>query len=644
MFSKQTAEEKPDAFGLAFPGGSYTAAVINAGIMRGFQQKKVTIDGEERPAMERFDYVSAISGGNVPSVQFAFAQGTTSDELLDTDGINNPTEITYEDLDEVSEKSLFYSYTQSVVPSLARALIMSLIFGENFFAKVMYFSALEPFQIKAGVSIPPIRDDVSYTPLVNTAMVAPYETFPYWMYERMNVAFSQSLAKTTNVMQLTTFVTTFAPLYAFDNSLVWESAKESGHQIPIPAYITPDEFHIAYDLAELEFDPVGNVTTDPATLAPFSLPLNEVQAMKDTFTVERMLGHGTNLVSILAPIISYLIPTIPQDLIALMNEPLTQHIPMANGETREMAFTDGGLTDANGIPALLDKKVNKIIMPVYGTGGPEVTEGIGPVLATLGTILPYFGLILPESVGIEYEGGPFSFLSGFSWSSQWVRKVFDPMSNGENQIEILAEKLQSLYDAGQPLVASLENLAVVENKFFGVEGGAVVDLVIIGVWDVPVKFSEQVDPSVAPPPEGRNFTEHGYFTNEELSWVPRLLSTGKTGYIDFDFPLLNFTYNTQLPFMELKVETRECKMTEILTSWIVKESWDGLTGADGEVKFAGFNNFFEEKSMSKKVSILVCFQLFLTVNLTTSWFSVCLLFIPHSVCTKATKKSKKGRF
>lgn len=128
------------------------------------------------------------------------------------------------------------------------------------------------------------------------------------------------------------------------------------------------------------------------------------------------------------------------------------------------------------------------------------------------------------------------------------------------------------------------------------------DLVIIGVWDVPKTFSDQVDPSVAPPPIGRNFTENGYFTNDELAWVPRLYSTGKTGYIDLDYPFLNFTYSTQLPFLELKVETRECKMTEILTSWIVREAWDGLKGADGQLKFPGFRTFFEESESKKRYS------------------------------------------
>ena len=60
--------------------------------------------------------------------------------------------------------------------------------------------------------------------------------------------------------------------------------------------------------------------------------------------------------------------------------PFTQHIPTTNGDSRKMAFTDGSVTDLNGIPALLKKKANKIIMPVFSTGGPEAIEDIGPVV------------------------------------------------------------------------------------------------------------------------------------------------------------------------------------------------------------------------------------------------------------------------
>ena len=84
---------------MAFPGGSYTAAITNAAVMRGLQQKKIMIDGEMKPALERIDYVSAISGGNVPSLQFAYAQGFTADELLHVDDLNEPSDITSEDLD-----------------------------------------------------------------------------------------------------------------------------------------------------------------------------------------------------------------------------------------------------------------------------------------------------------------------------------------------------------------------------------------------------------------------------------------------------------------------------------------------------------------------------------------------------------------
>ena len=116
---------------------------------------------------------------------------------------------------------------------------MTLIYGQNFFVNVINFAALEEFQINSGVPIPPIRDEVSFTPLVNTAMIAAYELHPYWMYDRMNVAFSESLAHPTNIMDLTPFC--MGPdspnLYSFHKSMIWEGAKDSGHQIPTPAYI-----------------------------------------------------------------------------------------------------------------------------------------------------------------------------------------------------------------------------------------------------------------------------------------------------------------------------------------------------------------------------------------------------------------------
>jgi len=39
---------------------------------------------------------------------------------------------------------------------------------------------------------------------------------------------------------------------------------------------------------------------------------------------------------------------------------------------------------------------------------------------------------------------------------------------------------------------------------------------------------------------------------------------------------------------------KEARMTQIMNSWIIGRAWDGLKGADGEVKFEGFKKLFEE--------------------------------------------------
>ena len=130
-----------------------------------------------------------------------------------------------------------------------------------------------------------------------------------------------------------------------------------------------------------------------------------------------------------------------------------------------------------------------------------------------------------------------------------------------------------------------------DNKFHGIEGGDSIDLVIISAFDVPKKFSDQLDPSVAPPPEGRNFTENGFFTNEELRRVPTPESCCADGVIDINtIPELNSTLYQEIPRMELKTNVRETtRMTEILMSW-VKE------------KFAGFAKFFEESGDTKSAA------------------------------------------
>ena len=64
------------------------------------------------------------------------------------------------------------------------------------------------------------------------------------------------------------------------------------------------------------------------------------------------------------------------------------------------------------------------------------------------------------------------------------------------------------------------------------------------------------------------------------------------GNVVIDLPLLNFTRT--LPLRDFNLGTKETRMTEILSSWMIEHAWDGLVGDDGEVKFKGFRKIFEE--------------------------------------------------
>lgn len=167
------------------------------------------------------------------------------------------------------------------------------------------------------------------------------------------------------------------------------------------------------------------------------------------------------------------------------------------------------------------------------------------------------------------------------------------MSNGENQLEKLTEAAKSLYEAGEPMIVTLDNLDVIENKFWGIEGGGKVDVTFIMNYGVPKKFSDQLNATLVPPPPGMNVTdEYGYFTNEEFKYVPNLYPFDPKGELIPPIPALNFS-GFSLPFSIPKHATSEIRMTEILCSWMIEHSWNGLVGVDGKERFGGFKKIFE---------------------------------------------------
>jgi len=381
-------EEKPK-IGLALAGGSITAANICGSTMRGFQQQRIMIDGEERPAMDAFDYTSGLSGGNFPNLMYAFATDTTSDEILDADGINDPTQITAEALREVPEKSMFAQFTKTIIPTVLRAMAGSFVFGWEFWPQVVYYHFLEPLGIPAhqqmGTDVKQ-REDAKPTPVVEFSMTGPAEGYPDWLHEHASRKIIAELreagAADPNVEMPEDWIEIirasvdaamaigieippgYDEFYQVSPESVMNALENSKYQVPVPFFSTPDEVSSLFTAGRLEFDPTSNKTAEPVDFVPYVGSASDEDGI---FSLERLLGLGTALLPIiLSP--NLMGSIIPAKIEELIGDPLTLSVPTADGNMRIMSFADGGYNDATGIPALVALKVRKIISVQVITG------------------------------------------------------------------------------------------------------------------------------------------------------------------------------------------------------------------------------------------------------------------------------------
>jgi len=578
----QKAENKRPAIGLAVNGGSLRAANGNGGIMRGFQQQRVMIDGEEKIAMEAFEFVSGLSGGNVPNFLYHFARNTDSDELLDAKGTSDPSKVTIEDLENIPEKSMFKPMASDFINNMFSSIIDNILTGNLFLTNLLSRQFLQYFGMQAGelASDLRIRDGVKSTPLFETAMVGPSELFPDWVYTHMNKGLIDDI-NLNGPQNLEIFVEggAFGTMYHQNLTYVLEVAKKYGYQIPIPAFGTHEKLHVQFQEATLEFDSVNNVTSEPLDYKPFTAAYGQLSSESNPFTMEKVLGMATDLIAIIAP---SLIAQYPLFAPFFADSP-TVDIPTANGDTRNMAFSDGGYIDGSGIPALLVQKPRKII---YGDVGNFPVPYNSPESIILG-LQSLFGIIMFPMTD------PQDPVIGFTAAQKALNHVFDVNSNGENQVKKLFDNMKSLYEAGEPMITTLEGLDVVHNPFWGIEGGWKVDLTIIYLCGVPTKFAEQLPDDIAPPPFGRNLTEGGYFTNEEFKDVPNLPSN-RAANLKLNIPLLGIDFDEIIPGLGFDLDPKAARISHILASWSIDRAWDGLKGIDGETKFTGFRTMFEE--------------------------------------------------
>jgi len=571
--NKKKKNGSTTSYGLGLMSGSFPAGTVMGSIMRGFQQQKVNIDGAERPSMEKFAYTSGSSGGNFPNMIFAYATNTTSDEILDANGISDPSKLTKEYLENTPQTSMFSAFDSPLILSLALAYFESFLTGVPFWSNFNRYQFLKPF----GISDEPpstTRDDVKATPIFLTSIFSPLETYPASLFI-IGKLLQQNLNKSIDMLTEFYDNSTNMVFMPAGSDIVWDLIRESQFQYPLPVLMTADEIIIPAKKLNMTYGIVGNITSDPFLFEPMFAPPDEMQPDSEgPFTMSKMLAAGTALLPIFRAGGQY-----PEELMKALDSPLVLDVPTTSGDKRSMVLADGGYNDGTGIPALVQKKVKKIVSVLYTTSRfNDPSQWFkGYIMAS------FFGA---WSANLRHAPTDYMFTNNF------CNHMFNLNSNGENQLLKLENNLQSLYEAGEPMITTLHNLEVIDNPFWGIEGGWTLDLTLIVVSAVPQKFAEQVPYDVvAPPEEGMNITdEFGYFTNEELKNVPNMKS--QNGNMVIDIPGINGTYDLPLP--DFALSTKEVRMTNVLCSWMIERAWNGLTGADGESKFEGFAKFFED--------------------------------------------------
>jgi len=553
----QAEEDGYVNFGLALNGGSFTAANGCASVMRGFQQQKITRDGKDRPAMEVFDLISGLSGGNMPNIQYHYAQNTNSNELLDEAGINDPKEITIERLNSIPKKSMFTSYVDSLVPSLALATVKKQLYGTNAWSEIIYNHLLGP---DATVIDPKIRDDVRSTPLIEFVMIGPVDVFPAWVDTRINVDIVNELKNNTLFEDYVS--DNPIPFYLNNNTLMLEVFKNNGYQMALPGFGTHEKLYVPFSSeAKMEFeDEDGNKVTE-VNHKPVAVFHDEISSDSSPIRMKELLAMGTDLFTIVATYRQYVPPY----------KPLTALIPTADGEKREMVFTDGGYVDDCGVPALVNQKTKNIISVLCPSPG-DFNDIENELYAWMGS---YFGVMVRDRVRYPQ----FKKLSGAH------NHIFNLNSNGEDQMKKLVRTMMSLDAAGEPTIATLKDVEVIDNPFWGISGGWKLDFTLCFFTGVPTKFANEIPEGIVTPPGNKSVVVDRKFTNEDFKSVPNV--SPRT----FEDDPFGFQVLPLLP----------ARMTQIMLSWAIKHAWEGLE-VDGEIKFGGFRAMFEEKGESQELN------------------------------------------
>lgn len=587
------------SIGLALAGGSIRAASACYGVLRGFQQKEVSSPTGEGtvPAMDRVQYNSGISGGSIPAILYTYAQVSTKD-LLETDRDYDPTKITLELLNDMPKTSMGYAMARKPKTRLIMLRWMLKVLSNplNIFKAHSLWTAGVIKKFLKPLNIPPNkfftsgkeelqkilrdnpklrekdfllpRDGVKTLPMILFTMFGSradnHEYFKknqkiydeawdcYMEQETLAIAANPSEFIRPNITEI---ILSFRDEKRYDGNLV------------MPYVSTPDAVETRFEGKVLVRKNKVDFPEKPSRPFEWGSPRGRF-GRKRRFSVETLMAFSTNFPGSSGSFIPGLFFT------------GLRKIQLSDGSSVTQKFADGGSNDLMGIMPLIQHETKNIIAIYDFNQNPPHTDftqkyaDIYKFANATSTSDPDFDIHFQE--WLKRFNPRISCYFGFFGKrpiqhANILNHAFeDPKLD---RLKELMVKLNSLFKAGEPLIATLKDLKVVDNPFWGIKGGKTVDLTLM-YFNMPKKFSDQVNIEAVTPPAGESkVNEHGQFNNEEMKNVPELPVHGTD---------------------PLKYTNGQVNMMGYLGSWMVHHSWDGLVGHDGKVVFDGFGKIFGE--------------------------------------------------
>jgi len=571
-----------DALSFASAGGSHRAASSCVGILRGFHQKQIIYNNNITiPAMNLVKYNSAISGGSIPALLYTYSPIPT-DQLLETDRLMDPKKITPELLNMIpdtslgsslSEKTSFLDQLRTKVP-----LAFDVMFGlrrklkvHSYWSFLMYNKHFKPYNIpqnkyftsnqnelirileenpklKEKDFILP-RSDVTTTPIIGFTLHGTKGDSNQFMNKYNNIydeAFENYQNPKNNVEMNSASMMTQQVLDIRD-----EIGNDGNLPIPLIA---------SSEIVETKFD--GKVLFKENNLVQFpfkgSRPFEWGKGTR--FSLETLLAMATNFPGTTGTGLAQIFTNVRK--------------VGFNGFSDTFAFADGGTNDLFGIPALVEREEKKIFS-IYNFNQNRPNADFSTAYADIYKEAPSTDVNDPSFENdfqkwLTFMNPRFTcYFGSFGLTrinqANFMNHIFEDPNL--DRLKELMIKFNSLFKAGEPLVATLHDLKVIDNPFWGIKGGKTVDLTLL-FFNMPKKFSEQVSEDCAP----GGIDDDGRFKDTELRSVPEL-------------PMVSATD-------ALKYTKKQINMVAYLGSWIVHHGWNGLRGHDGKIKFEGFAEMF----------------------------------------------------